>query len=251
MNDVDLSHWDFAESFRGEEVAPLILGFEPYSDFELSKIKTNLIYQRMFSAYDLALSRLWGIYRGAEKGFLEPLLVEGCLFSNGFEVIFPGFSVSDLEINSSPLKVSESFNNKSVEVLRQIGVMNYHSAYQARSDLYNHLKVDTFSRYEVGRWLLGGDLKSKYNFDSPMRPGKSIEKSSGHWPWGNHSTQLLEALEAAGKKFWVNHDPSDPSTAPKNKDVADFLKQRGVSGVLADAMATILRQDGLRTGPRK
>lgn len=72
------------------------------------------------------------------------------------------------------------------------------------------------------------------------------------WPWGNHHTEALGHLEAAAKRFWVNHDPTDNTTAPTNKEVAAWLQaERKVSKTLAEAMASILRLDGLPTGPRK
>ncbi|PPU85877.1 hypothetical protein XpopCFBP1817_19755 [Xanthomonas populi] len=71
------------------------------------------------------------------------------------------------------------------------------------------------------------------------------------WPWGSHETDLLRNLSAAALQFWALYDPSDATTAPKNKDVVDWLKARGVAERNAQVMATVLRADGLPTGPRK
>jgi hypothetical protein len=76
------------------------------------------------------------------------------------------------------------------------------------------------------------------------------EKKSA-WPWGDHETELLRKLSAAAKRYWVNYDPSEPDTAPTNRDVTDWLKSQGVADRTAEVMATILRVDGLRPGPRK
>jgi hypothetical protein len=70
------------------------------------------------------------------------------------------------------------------------------------------------------------------------------------WPWGSHETKLLRYLAAAAKKFWENYDPGDPTTAPTNQQVIDWLKTQGVAERNAEVMATILRADGLPTGPR-
>lgn len=72
----------------------------------------------------------------------------------------------------------------------------------------------------------------------------------GAWPWGSHQTELLGLLAAAAQKFWVNFDPEDNTTAPTNEVVAAWLVERNVSKRLADAIASILRADGLPTGPR-
>lgn len=69
-------------------------------------------------------------------------------------------------------------------------------------------------------------------------------------PWGKHDTTLLKHLAAAADRFWTNYDPSDNTTAPKNSEIVDWLEGRGVAKRTAEAMATILRADGLPTGPR-
>jgi hypothetical protein len=77
------------------------------------------------------------------------------------------------------------------------------------------------------------------------------DSRASHWPWGNHTTALLGHLEAAAKRWWVNYDPGDPSTAPTNKDVSSWLQnERQVSAVSADAIAKMLRPEAIRTGPR-
>jgi hypothetical protein len=77
------------------------------------------------------------------------------------------------------------------------------------------------------------------------------EKKPYKWPWGNHNTKDLEHLAAAANRFWTLYDPSDFTTAPTNKVVADWLvTNRGVARERAGYMASILRADGLPDGPR-
>lgn len=73
----------------------------------------------------------------------------------------------------------------------------------------------------------------------------------GKWPWGSYETELLGKLSAAAKKFWTLYDPSDSTTAPINQQVIDWLVEQGVSKRNAEVMATMLRADGLATGPRR
>lgn len=76
--------------------------------------------------------------------------------------------------------------------------------------------------------------------------------NSEHWPWGDHHTEQLGHLAAAARRFWKLYDPTDIGTAPMNRDVSKWLvTERKVSKTMADAMATMLRIDGLRTGPRE
>lgn len=81
--------------------------------------------------------------------------------------------------------------------------------------------------------------------DDPVLP------LSREWPWGTYETESLRKLAAAANRFWRNYDPRDPGTAPTNKDVSDWLVENGVANRTAEIMATILRADGLPTGPRK
>ena len=84
---------------------------------------------------------------------------------------------------------------------------------------------------------------------SPDGEHAIIERAK--WPWGTYETTLLRALADAAERFWVNFDPTDSTTAPRNEEVIAWLDRRGVSVNVAKAMATILRPDGLPTGPRK
>ena len=71
------------------------------------------------------------------------------------------------------------------------------------------------------------------------------------WPWGDHETELLQHLAAAAHQWWSSYDPDDPTTAPTNDEVSNWLQERGVSDRTAEIMARILRADGLKAGPRK
>lgn len=82
-------------------------------------------------------------------------------------------------------------------------------------------------------------------------PNRVAPQPTTKWPWGNYETKLLRELAAAAERFWTHYDPSDPSTAPTSKQVEKWLVDRAVALRTAQVMATILRADGLRSGPRK
>jgi hypothetical protein len=50
--------------------------------------------------------------------------------------------------------------------------------------------------------------------------------TKNRWPWGEHTTDLLGHLAAAGERFWANYDPSDNGTAPTNDMVEKWLIDR-------------------------
>ena len=86
--------------------------------------------------------------------------------------------------------------------------------------------------------------------DFPWQP-EAISFINTDWPWGRHETKLLRKMAEAAQKFWSHYDPSDPTTAPTNQQVIDWLVKHDVAKRTAETMATILRADGLSTGPRK
>ena len=107
-----------------------------------------------------------------------------------------------------------------------------------------------FSRNELARWLISIGKKSCYQFDRNQTD--SMPLSVGRWPWGDHHTELLGHLEAAALRYWVKYNPDDATTAPTNKDVAEWLvNERKLSQKTAESIASMLRPDGLPTGPRK
>lgn len=95
-------------------------------------------------------------------------------------------------------------------------------------------------------------LESKLEEKNPPAAIPEVLPTGEHWPWGDHHTEQLGHLSAAAKRFWKLYDPSDIGTAPTNREISEWLvKERKVSRTMADAMASILRIDGLRTGPRE
>ena len=114
----------------------------------------------------------------------------------------------------------------------------------------------TVSLPEFGAWAvsLGWTLPAEFPRATPeptqdASPKPSTQGPAG-WPWGAHGTKLLGHLDAAARHWWVNFDPLDNTTAPTNQEVSAWLHARGVGKAMADKMATILRADGLPTGPR-
>ena len=84
----------------------------------------------------------------------------------------------------------------------------------------------------------------------PKEQSETVAHPSS-WPWGTYTTKRLESLKAAAQQFWASYDPTDMGRAPTNEVVTKWLmKERGESRSIAENMATILRPDGLKTGPR-
>lgn len=83
----------------------------------------------------------------------------------------------------------------------------------------------------------------------PWQPEMNIQVTG--WPWGRYETDLLKKMARAVDLFWKNYDSTDPTSAPTNQQVIAWLVKQKVAKRTAEIMATILRADGLPTGPRK
>lgn len=115
---------------------------------------------------------------------------------------------------------------------------------RAHSIIFSSLDSDEPDEIEFRRKA----LRRQIGFPEHVANLGTVKKSP--WPWGHHHTVHLGHLAAAADKWWSNFDSSDNTTAPTNEQVAQWLQGRGVGKAMAEKMATILRADGLPTGPR-
>lgn len=224
----NLSHWDFSESFTGGEAAALILGLQPSSLDETVSI-TRPLYERMQSDYVVTWSHYLSTMRNTEILGAQNDLPGTALVCDAIK-----FYLFEIERGNWPAgEVKATF-------LLWLGNV------REMSDFH----MQKFSRTELSRWLIAIGMESVYLFGRNQTANARTQ--SGHWPWGGHHTELLGHLEAAARKFWVNYDPADATTAPVNRDVSEWLvNDRRVSQKMAESIASMLRPDGLPTGPRK
>ena len=61
----------------------------------------------------------------------------------------------------------------------------------------------------------------------------------------------IKILIRAAREFWLTADPDDTSTHPINKDVSNWLKEKGFSDISAQQGATIIRPEWATKGRRK
>lgn len=107
----------------------------------------------------------------------------------------------------------------------------------------------TVSMQTFAGWL--GSIKHPIPSGFPWKAG-NLTPGNLQWPWGNHQTKELLLLALAADRFWKNFNPLDPSTAPTNNQVIDWLIQsEGATEVAAKRIATMLRPETLPTGRRK
>ena len=232
MSNTTLKHWDFASHFTGEEAAALIMGIDP--NLPKSEVDTTYpIVERMRSAYQKAFGEAIWAYEFKDGAGDDQSLVDNTEKSTGL-YSYRMLHRSGYEFDIVRLQAGHWLNDQD------------ESSFDAQK----------FTRVELARWLSAIGMKSDYQFnDLHITVGlaqNSNNKNGTKWPWGEYETKLLQHLEAAANRFWVNYDPTDPGTAPVNQDVSTWLQDhRALSKNIADSLATILRVDGLKTGPRK
>lgn len=221
----DLSHWDFAQHFSGYDAAALILGLEP-RESETEQCRVGVVSDR------LALHYKYAVELAYHEEIARPIFLTNTktkandpqiLFSIELERLWKRSAV---DCEEAPL----------AEWLADRRLPKFEN--------------QEFDRHSIARWLSAIGMKSVYQFDRSQT--QAVETPSGRWPWGDHHTVLLGHLDAAARKFWVNYDPMDATTAPINKEVAEWLvNERKVSQKMAESIASMLRPDDLPTGPRK
>ncbi|MCY1171334.1 hypothetical protein D9M73_114400 [compost metagenome] len=233
----DLSHWGAAESFTAQEAAALIVGLDP-ADPEAKSFKAKPVLDRMAEGHRVARSFVGQAMTPEQFAFQrkQPAwrdALVSLLFDN-----YPTLQKASWPSDAGrPFELPQRF----------------------RGDDGN-FAVQRFDRAELARWLSVVGIKSVYDFSATQPQAavvgignrEVVEKlTEARWPWGSHHTKALEHLEAAARRFWVNYDPSDVTTASTNKEISQWLEQeRGVSRNLAASIASMLRPDGLPTRPR-
>ena len=212
----DLSHWDFVHSFTGREAAALIVGIDPGNILASQKHLTEPVTRAIMASYLPPCH--------------HPDSAREALATDDYgRWIFSVWLRHVIEADST---------NETHQSWKKLGRLQFEEQY--------------FLGHELQRWLTVNSFKSAYSF-SHDQPETSPATSPCRWPWGTHHTELLGHLEAAARRYWgPNYDPADTSSASTNATVSEWLQtERKVSRTMADSIASILRPDGLPTGPRK
>jgi hypothetical protein len=128
------------------------------------------------------------------------------------------------------------------------------------TDYYSIVSLTAFSLWaRKMEWTIPQQLSSladaaiaKHRKETTARVEVPKPQISGvpTWPWGAHSSKLLDALAGAVQEFWTKYDRNSPRSAPTNKKVIKWLEARGVSRRNAEVIAKIIRADDAPRGPR-
>lgn len=180
------------------------------------------------------------------KRFDWALIVSMAVFLTGLYLIYRGFeirSVASDQLKGTNITLYRAWSGIGLGYRTMGGLMCLCAIFGHQSEMSRRNQQATIDR-------LNWSLERISAIETLKESGKS-RLEGAKWPWGSHHTELLGQLEAAATRFWTLYDPADPTTAPTNEMVATWLRdEKGVSKEKAQAIASILRADGLRTGPR-
>jgi len=254
MSSIDLKHWHVVEKISVEQAGFLIAGVDP---FDLSSpCSANIARGRTFEiairqASERAFAYAHHLVHRLDQEPHDPHLVDIWEMSEDFERYLPSLelrnSVSEVlrDPENVPLLVPvDPWFSETVyggELMRWMEANNIESAYtfpDGQMVVIREHGLTTWAEWRADR-------------ESAELPAHGVSESGVSWPWGDYETMLLRKLAGAAERFWVNYDPTDATTAPTNAQVITWLKSQGVAERTAEVMATILRVDGLRPGPRK
>jgi hypothetical protein len=92
------------------------------------------------------------------------------------------------------------------------------------------ISTEGLEESEIAPSIFGAWAKSIRYTLPPEFPwqDEAVLPLSRDWPWGTYETELLRKLALAANRFWRHYDPSDPTTAPTNESVVNWLKTQGV-----------------------
>lgn len=173
-----------------------------------------------------------------------------------------GIEPSSLPVESVWLRAPADSPASDLRHRFELAVKHQHSGLLAcrvaQTGFLTDLTVQTmdFAEWAVGvGWNLPAELAAHWR---PAVPDEepAVPALAG-WPWGTHETELLRWLRCAAERFWVNYDPSDPTTAVNSDVVEEWLQQqktasgRPIAKRVAEVMAQMLRPPELPTGPRR
>lgn len=227
----DLSHWDFAEQFKAKEVAELIMGILPE--------KNTQVFGVMGEEY-LFVAKITPVLRRMERAYKGACNTLHAAATWGED---PASSLDLFPMNPVELHSELMVRTRADRGSFGLSLFGFDKEPGSFDSVY-------FSREEIDRWLKEIGMKSVYQFEQGQT--KATQAPSGRWPWGNHHTELLGHLDATARRYWQNYDATDATTAPTIKDVAEWLvNERKLSQKMAESIASMLRPDGLPTGPRK
>jgi hypothetical protein len=213
----DLSNWSYADDFMPFEAACLIVGLDPAESTEDQRV--SHVMRRMEKAYEITLEEAtWDVWGAPEDEDLAA-------YCPPYAPDQSHVPLPSLKLEASRYAWTEKGSEEIKDWLKDAKAQNFNE--------------QRFSARVLGNWVASSGLKSAFSFVGEANQGsvsESLQTPSGTpqdhevaISFGRHRTHLLALLADVSERYWSRYDPADPSTAPTNEMVIEWLIARGVS----------------------
>lgn len=211
----DLLHWKSVMEFTVEQAALLLAGIDPFD--------TNLEHARR---HDLPRwKRAWAhslaIVSAIRQGLISPVVCRAKVVDHHS---FEGWELITLKPADRDHEISIGHT-----IITRASLINWVSTERVQ-----------FAKPRPSQPLLA------VTQSAPEPTAIEAKPEPLALPYHGHKSEGLEYVEEAIYQFWSTVDPEDPTTAPTKEDVVEYLKKRGASKNVAQAVDLILRPENLR-----
>jgi hypothetical protein len=215
----DLEHWKSVMEFTIEQAALLLAGIDPFDTSLDHARKHNLPRWKKAWAHSLA------IVSAIRQGLITPVV---CRAKVPNHHSFDGYDSVDIKPSD-----------------REHEICTWHTII-TRASLVNWVSA---ARVQFAKPK--PKLPLPVSVPDETKSVIEVEPEPLALPYHGHKSEGLEFVDEAIRQLWSTYDEEDPSTAPTQKEVIDYLRSKGAGANMADAVNLILRPANLRRGGLK
>lgn len=212
----NLDHWKSVMEFTVEQAALLMAGIDPF-DATLEEVKSNRL-----SRWKHTLAHSLGVISAIRQGLITPV----ACYSR------------ELDCDGLGNRVISLINMKPSDRTSEISILD-----------------TMITRASLIGWITTEQIQiTRPPRKKPTPPPpivtyiQPIEKISEPLviPYYGHTSEGLEFVDDAIKQFWSTYDSGNHTTAPSKDAVVQYLKSKGATGNVAEAVDKILRPQNMR-----
>lgn len=214
----NLNHWKSVMEFTVEQAALLMAMIDPL-DVESSEEAKRLQIPRWKKAHGWSLA----IISAIRQGLISPVVCRSCTWNED--------SFGNTWYTKETIKPSD----RNVDISPKDTVIT-------RASLLNWISSENVQivRPKPTRIIQPQPATIE------VHPSEATSTLPAALPYHGHASEGLEFVEDAIYQFWTTVDEYDPTTVPTKKDVVDYLKKKGASQNVAQAVDLILRPENMR-----
>lgn len=230
----DLTHWKTVQEFNIEQAALLLAGIDPYEYIDgLSEVRN-----RNHERWKLAWGFADGMVTAIRRGTLTPIV---CMSE---EKIWNDWEKENVTYYETLKPMDRSKNISKVRTII------------TRDSLFFWIESECVDIVRKPAHINIKKSTPSWNADQEnavidVIPEHATEEAF-LLPRYEHKCEGLDFVEDAIKQFWSTYDEADPATAPTKPEIIEYLKRKGASTNLAEAVDLVLRPFAVRkVGRRK